>query len=227
MKPNLRAPLVVLALVLVAGLVACDRAPAPEPAAEKAAGEKPVPADTEPAAPAPTAAAPAGVGTWTDDFDGMRDRRLVRMLVAYSKTFYFIDKGTERPIRTPVDPKNVYETTNLFAAYRKGSALLEATLALLGEDTLRKGLRRYLNTHADGNAVANDLFAALTDVSGTDIGAFLGPYLDRPGGPRIAIRRSGDAFTLELSRYWRHPAAGAAAEEPWPVPVRLRIGNAD
>ena len=96
MKPNLRAPLVVLALVLVAGLVACDRAPAPEPAAEKAAGEKPVPADTEPAAPAPTAAAPAGVGTWTDDFDGMKDRRLVRMQVAYSKTFYFIDKGTQR-----------------------------------------------------------------------------------------------------------------------------------
>ncbi|HTG76076.1 MAG TPA: transporter substrate-binding domain-containing protein [Steroidobacteraceae bacterium] len=26
----------------------------------------------------------------------MRDRRLVRMLVAYSKTFYFIDKGTQR-----------------------------------------------------------------------------------------------------------------------------------
>jgi len=36
------------------------------------------------------------VGTWTDDFDGMKDRRLVRMLVAYSKTFYFIDKGTQR-----------------------------------------------------------------------------------------------------------------------------------
>src|SRR4030095_1213811 len=126
-----------------------------------------------------------------------------------------------------VDPKNVFETTNLFAAYRKGSALLDATLALLGEDTLRKGLRQYLSTHAHGNAVASDLCAALTDVSGTDIGAFLGPYLDRPGGPRIAIRRSGDAFTLEQSRYWRHSAARAAAEEPWAIPVRLRIGHGD
>ena len=44
----------------------------------------------------PAAAAPAAVGAWTDDFDGMKDRRLVRMLVAYSKTFYFIDKGTQR-----------------------------------------------------------------------------------------------------------------------------------
>ena len=89
LNPTLRAPLVVLALVLVAGLGACDRAPGP--AAEKSAGATPAPSDTESAPPGP-----AAVGTWTDDFDGMRDRRLVRMLVAYSKTFYFIDKGTQR-----------------------------------------------------------------------------------------------------------------------------------
>ena len=89
MNPSLRPPLVVLALVLVAGLGACDRAPGP--AAEKSAGATPAPSDTESAPPGP-----AAVGTWTDDFDGMRDRRLVRMLVAYSKTFYFIDKGTQR-----------------------------------------------------------------------------------------------------------------------------------
>jgi alanyl aminopeptidase len=134
---------------------------------------------------------------------------------------------TERPIRTTVDPKNVFETTNLHAAYSKGSALLDATLALLGEDTLCRGLRRYLTTHANGNAAASDLFAALSDVSGTDIGAYLGPYLDRPGGPRIAISRSGNAYTLEQSRYWRHPTPGAPADDPWPVPVRFRIGHAD
>lgn len=89
LNPSLRAPLVVLALVLVAGLGACDRAPGP--AAEKSAGATPAPSDTESAPPGP-----AAVGTWTDDFDGMKDRRLVRMLVAYSKTFYFIDKGTQR-----------------------------------------------------------------------------------------------------------------------------------
>ena len=136
--------------------------------------------------------------------------------------------ATERPIRTTVDPKHVFETTNVSAAYRKGSALLDATLSLLGEDTLRKGLRRYLETHEHGNATASDLFAALTQVGGTDIGAFLGPYLDRPGGPRIAIARSGpDTFSVEQSRYWRHPAEGTPAEAPWPVPVRFRIGHTD
>src|SRR5262245_48507012 len=34
--------------------------------------------------------------TWLGDFDGMRERRRVRFLVPFSKTFYFIDKGGEQ-----------------------------------------------------------------------------------------------------------------------------------
>jgi membrane-bound lytic murein transglycosylase MltF len=36
--------------------------------------------------------------TWTGDLDGMTERRVVRALVVYSKTYYFIDKGTQRGI---------------------------------------------------------------------------------------------------------------------------------
>jgi len=32
---------------------------------------------------------------WTGDFDGMKSRRAIRILVPYSKTIYFIDKGEE------------------------------------------------------------------------------------------------------------------------------------
>ena len=34
--------------------------------------------------------------TWTGDFDGMVKRRQIRILVVHSKTFYFIDGGTQR-----------------------------------------------------------------------------------------------------------------------------------
>lgn len=34
--------------------------------------------------------------TWTGDFDGMVKRRQIRILVVHSKTFYFIDRGTQR-----------------------------------------------------------------------------------------------------------------------------------
>jgi membrane-bound lytic murein transglycosylase MltF len=33
---------------------------------------------------------------WRGDFDGMREQRQIRMLVPFSKTFYFIDKGGEQ-----------------------------------------------------------------------------------------------------------------------------------
>jgi membrane-bound lytic murein transglycosylase MltF len=33
---------------------------------------------------------------WIGDFDGIRERRQLRILVPYSKTFFFIDRGTQR-----------------------------------------------------------------------------------------------------------------------------------
>jgi ABC-type amino acid transport substrate-binding protein len=33
---------------------------------------------------------------WTGDLDGMMQRRIIRVLTIYSKTFYFTDKGTQR-----------------------------------------------------------------------------------------------------------------------------------
>jgi membrane-bound lytic murein transglycosylase MltF len=33
---------------------------------------------------------------WIGDFDGMLKRRVIRVLTAYSKTFYFVDKGVQR-----------------------------------------------------------------------------------------------------------------------------------
>src|SRR5262245_60240281 len=33
---------------------------------------------------------------WTGDLDGMIERGRIRVLTVYSKTFYFVDKGTQR-----------------------------------------------------------------------------------------------------------------------------------
>ena len=53
-------------------------------------------------AQAPTDKGPLGLtltpitAPWTGDLDGMVERRLVRVLTAYSKTQYFVDRGTPR-----------------------------------------------------------------------------------------------------------------------------------
>jgi len=49
-------------------------------------------ADTTQEPPTPRAL-PTKVGAWKGDFDGMVQRRLIRFLVPFSRTFYFNDKG--------------------------------------------------------------------------------------------------------------------------------------
>ena len=79
-------PLVALLVALLCA--ACDSAKeTPPPAAAPVA-----------AAPTPPAPVPAGLPTWTGDYSALKDKRVVRMLVVYSKTFYFIDKAQQRGI---------------------------------------------------------------------------------------------------------------------------------
>ncbi|MBB6095239.1 membrane-bound lytic murein transglycosylase MltF [Povalibacter uvarum] len=76
---------------------------APEPAAQTAAPAETLPADSP---TAQSAAEDEGVDDglnfevntkpWTGDLNGMIERRMIRVLVPYSKTFYFLDNATQR-----------------------------------------------------------------------------------------------------------------------------------
>jgi membrane-bound lytic murein transglycosylase MltF len=46
--------------------------------------------------PSTTKLSSVAMKKWTGDLDGMIKRRLIRVLVPYSKTMYFIDRGTQR-----------------------------------------------------------------------------------------------------------------------------------
>src|SRR3954467_12732762 len=77
-------------LILLGGVLAfggCDSAHEPPQPAQPA---------TEMAAVAPPV--PAGLVTWTGDLPTLLQKRVVRTLVGYSKTFYFIDKVQQRVI---------------------------------------------------------------------------------------------------------------------------------
>ena len=89
----------VLALLSSMALIATSAAaqtPAQTPAKESTA---------KPGLPPP----PAVQKKWTDDFDGMVKRRVIRALVPYSKTFYFVDRAIQRGLS--------YEVTQLLEAH--------------------------------------------------------------------------------------------------------------
>jgi membrane-bound lytic murein transglycosylase MltF len=95
--------------VIFVGLLAtsCNRAtPAPpsggQPPATAPAAAAPIAPAPSPAGEAPTAAeqeadasAIQAMKKWTGDLDGMIERRVIRVLTTYSKTTFFIDRGTQ------------------------------------------------------------------------------------------------------------------------------------
>jgi membrane-bound lytic murein transglycosylase MltF len=110
-----RALLLSLGLGLLLSVAACKK-DTPEPAAAPQKAKNPAPAAIDAATEkggGESSVAPQNENVrdtlnrkWTGDLDGMIQRRQIRVLTAYSKTNYFIDKGTQRGL--------VYDSFRLF-----------------------------------------------------------------------------------------------------------------
>lgn len=128
--------------------------------------------------------------------------------------------GTMRPLRTPVDPGNVFESAN-FQAYPKGQAILGSTERWIGSEAFRAGLQAYMTDHAFQNATAADLFAALSAASGEDVAHILGPYLDAPGAPLVTFTATETGWKVQQERYTKL-GTEAVGDTVWPVPIVYR-----
>ena len=133
------------------------------------------------------------------------------------------------PIHTPV--RSPAEATANFdlITYEKGAAVVRMVERYLGARTFRAGVRRYIRRHREGNAVAADLWNALSEVAGEPVEPLVRPWIEREGFPLIALGRGrrGD-LRLEQRRFRAAPrprGARAPAERPWPVPWIGRAGR--
>jgi ABC-type amino acid transport substrate-binding protein len=90
---NQRPPQIALRvqLALVVAALALDLLAS---ASQAAADTKPPPQSTK--REQLTIAPESAMAPWTGDLDGMIERRMIRILAVYSKTFYFVDKGVQR-----------------------------------------------------------------------------------------------------------------------------------
>jgi membrane-bound lytic murein transglycosylase MltF len=78
-------------------------------------------------------ALPLPDATFTGDFDGMRKRRMIRVLVVYNKTNYFIDRGTPRGITT--EAFQLFED-HINKKYKTGNVKLHVVLIPVRRDAL-------------------------------------------------------------------------------------------
>lgn len=124
-------------------------------------------------------------------------------------------------VKQPVNhPDELHSLFDAAIVYAKGSCLIRMLHEYLGADTFRDGLRVYMKRHQYQNTEANDLWAALSEVSGKDVAAFMDPWLYQPGHPVLNANIEGDAATLSQKRFYANPLEAKDAKQTlWPLPL--------
>jgi alanyl aminopeptidase len=131
-----------------------------------------------------------------------------------------------RAIRQPVSRADNPERFFDALAYVKGRAVLGMFEHWMGPAFFRQGVIAYLRAHARGNAVAGDLWAALSQEAGRDLGAPMSTFLDQPGVPLVSAELlPGGQVRLSQRRYIRYGAPAPAAQ--WEIPVVLKYPDGD
>ncbi|MCW1013383.1 M1 family aminopeptidase, partial [Streptococcus anginosus] len=82
-----------------------------------------------------------------------------------------------------------------------GARLLVMVRSLLGDDDLRKGLKAYFEKHQYGNAKGQDLWDALSQASGLDIGAIMDSWLEQPGYPVVSAKLVDGDLVLSQEQF--------------------------
>lgn len=88
---------------------------------------------------------------------------------------------SSHPIEVPC--KHPHEIHQIFDAisYYKGASCIRMLSSYLGLEVFLKGIRRYMQKHAYKNTSTEDLWAALSEESGVDVGSFMDTWIKQVG----------------------------------------------
>ncbi len=136
---------------------------------------------------------------------------------------------TARRIRQPIAGNDDIVSAFDGITYQKGAAVIEMFEGWVGEEGFRKGIQRYLRSHAWGNATADDFVASIAEATKTPavVPAFHS-FLDQPGVPLVTaeLACTGGAPRLLLSQKRFLPTGSTGStKETWQVPVCVRAGD--
>lgn len=108
-------------------------------------------------------------------------------------------------------------------SYSKGASVLRMLWKYLGEADFQKGLQHYLKKHAYGNAQTEDLWKALSEVSGKDVGKIMANWTSKPGHPVISVKEKVKSKKLQLtqSRFFSSSISKSESKDTtiWSIPL--------
>ncbi len=118
-------------------------------------------------------------------------------------------------VNNPAEIDSIFDSAIVYA---KGSRMLVMVRALLGDDALRKGLKNYFAAHKYHNAKGSDLWQALGEASGLDIGKIMNSWLEQPGYP-VVTAAVDDQGQLVLSQKQFFIGDGVDQGRTWQIPL--------
>ncbi|MFC6163701.1 M1 family metallopeptidase [Lactiplantibacillus dongliensis] len=119
-----------------------------------------------------------------------------------------------------VQVENPAEIDALFdgaIVYAKGARMLVMARALVGDEALRKGLKAYFKAHQYGNATGADLWAALGEASGMNVGAIMNSWLEQPGYPVVSASVVDGQLTISQQQFFI--GDGQDQGRQWQIPL--------
>ncbi|AEV96044.1 M1 family metallopeptidase [Pediococcus claussenii] len=101
--------------------------------------------------------------------------------------------------------------------YAKGSRMLVMVRSLIGDQALQKGLKAYFKAHKYGNATGADLWKALGDASGLDVGSIMNSWLEQPGYPVVSAQVENGQLKLTQQQFFI--GDGKEVGREWQIPL--------
>jgi aminopeptidase N len=89
----------------------------------------------------------------------------------------------QQPVRDPAEAASAFDEIT----YQKGGAVIRMFETYLGEDKFRAGIRSYIAAHQYGSTTTADLWEALQQASGVDVGAIAASWTEQPGLPLVTV----------------------------------------
>jgi aminopeptidase N len=110
-------------------------------------------------------------------------------------------------------------------SYQKGGYVLYMLHRKLGDEAFFRGLRAYYARHLHGNAMTDDLRAALEQSSGLPLGRYFDQWLRRPGVAEPSIGWAHDPASGTISLLVLQDSSRGAYELPLTVLITERTGE--
>jgi membrane-bound lytic murein transglycosylase MltF len=162
------------------------------------------------------------LGKFTDDFDGLSKRRLLRVIVPFSKTIYFVDKGQQ--FGTAVDFGTALEQV-LNKGKKKEIDKIRVAFIPQPRDRLLPALEEGIGDIVMGNLTITDARLARVDFTEALYGEAAEVLVTSPSAPPISSidQLSGrEVFVRPSSSYHEHLVVlSAAFEKAGRAPIRL------